>query len=169
MLVRAETLRDIGGIEAIRDALIDDCALARKFKANGPIWLGLTQRVRSIRSYPAWSDIARMVSRSAYAQLGYSPVQLAGAVLALLLTFLVPPVAALAGSGYAPLFGLAAWATMALIFVPTLRIYGISPWGGVALPAIAFAYLMFTLHSALQSARGKGGSWKGRFQAGRAR
>jgi hopene-associated glycosyltransferase HpnB len=169
MLVRADTLRDIGGIAAIRDALIDDCALARKFKAKGPIWLGLTDRVRSIRSYPRWSDIARMVSRSAYAQLGYSPLQLAGTVLALVLTFMVPPVAALMGGEYASLFGLTAWATMALLFVPTLRLYGVSRWLGVALPAIAFAYMMFTINSAIQSVRGKGGLWKGRFQAARAK
>ena len=167
MLVRADTLRDVGGIAAIRDSLIDDCALARKFKAKGPIWLGLTQRVTSIRSYPRWGDIAQMVSRSAYAQLGYSPIQLAGAVLALVLTFVIPPVAALAGSGYARLFGLGAWATMALLFLPTLRIYGISPFYGLALPAMAFAYLTFTLDSAFQSIRGKGGFWKGRFQATR--
>jgi hopene-associated glycosyltransferase HpnB len=169
VLVRADTLRDIGGIEAIRDALIDDCALARKFKAKGPIWLGLTDRVASIRSYPGWSDMARMVSRSAYAQLGYSLLQLAAAVLALVLVFVVPPVAALTGSGYAFLFGLGAWATMAVLFMPTLRIYGISPLGAVALPAIGVSYLMFTLNSALQSIRGKGGLWKGRFQAMRAK
>jgi hopene-associated glycosyltransferase HpnB len=165
MLVRAGALRDVGGIAAVRDALIDDCALARKFKAKGPIWLGLTDRVRSIRSYPRWSDIARMVSRSAYAQLGYSPMRLAGTVLALALTFMVPPAAALAGGEYASLFGLAAWATMALLFAPTLRFYGVSPWLGVALPAIGLAYLIFTLNSAIQSVRGKGGLWKGRFQA----
>jgi hopene-associated glycosyltransferase HpnB len=169
MLVRADALRDIGGIAAIRNALIDDCALARKFKAKGPIWLGLTDRVRSIRSYPRWSDIARMVSRSAYAQLGYSPMRLAGTVLGLVLTFVVPPAAALLGSGYASLFGLAAWATMALLFVSTLRVYGVSPWLGVALPAIGLAYLIFTLNSAIQSVRGKGGLWKGRFQAVRAK
>jgi len=167
MLVRAETLRDIGGIEAIRDSLIDDCALARKVKAKGPIWLGLTHRIASIRSYPHWADIAQMVSRSAYAQLGYSPVQLAGAVLAMVVTFVVPPVAALAGTGYVRLFGLGAWAIMALLFLPTLRIYRISPLWGAALPAMAFAYLMFTLDSALQSIRGRGGLWKGRFQAAR--
>jgi hopene-associated glycosyltransferase HpnB len=169
MLVRADTLRDIGGIAAIRDALIDDCALARKLKAKGPIWLGLTDRVTSIRSYPRWSDIARMVSRSAYAQLRYSPVILAATALALVVTFTVPPVAALMGGEYASLFGLMAWATMALLFAPTLRFYGVSPWLGIALPAIAFAYLMFTLNSAIQSARGQGGLWKGRFQATRAR
>jgi len=169
MLVRADVLRDIGGIEAIRDSLIDDCALARKFKAKGPIWLGLTHRVSSIRSYPRWADIARMVSRSAYAQLGYSPVQLAGAVLGLVVTFVVPPVAALAGAGYARLFGLGAWTIMTLLFLPTLRMYRISSLCAVALPAMAFAYLMFTLDSAFQSTRGKGGFWKGRFQGTRAK
>jgi len=169
MLVRADALRDAGGIEAIRDSLIDDCALARRLKAKGPIWLGLTERVASIRSYPRWADMARMVSRSAYAQLGYSPLQLAGTVLAMVLAFAVPPVAALAGSGNTRLFGIGAWAIMAMLFRPTLRMYRISPLGGVALPAIAFAYLIFTIDSALQSMRGKGGLWKGRFQAVRAK
>jgi hopene-associated glycosyltransferase HpnB len=167
ILVHADALQDIGGIETIRDALIDDCALARKLKSKGPIWLGLTDRVLSIRSYPKWSDIAQMVSRSAYAQLGYSPIQLAGTVAAMSLTFLVPPVAALAGSYYASLAGLMTWAIMALLFAPTLRMYGVPRWRAVALPAIAFSYLMFTLDSAWQSIRGKGGFWKGRFQAAR--
>ena len=47
-------------------------------KKQGPIWLGLTDRVQSIRPYPHWDDIRRMVARSAYAQLGYSPLLLAG-------------------------------------------------------------------------------------------
>jgi hopene-associated glycosyltransferase HpnB len=167
ILVHASSLQDIGGIETIRDALIDDCALARKLKTRGPIWLGLTERVQSIRSYPNWSDIAQMVSRSAYAQLGYSLIQLAGTVVAMSLTFLVPPVAALAGSYYASLAGLMTWAIMALLFAPTLRMYGVPRWRAVTLPAIAFSYLMFTLDSAWQSVRGKGGFWKGRFQAAR--
>jgi hopene-associated glycosyltransferase HpnB len=169
MLAHAGALQEIGGIAAIRGALIDDCALARKLKTRGPIWLGLTERVASIRSYPNWSDIAQMVSRSAYAQLGYSLIQLAGAVLSMTLVFVVPPVAALTGSVYASLFGLTAWAIMALLFIPTLRMYRIPHWSAIALPAIAFSYLMFTLNSAWQSIRGKGGFWKGRFQAARAK
>jgi hopene-associated glycosyltransferase HpnB len=168
MLLRADKLRDAGGLEAIRAALIDDCALARRLKAEGPIWLGLTERVTSIRSYPGFADVARMVSRSAYAQLRYSPLLLAATVCAMALTFLVPPLAALAGSGNTRLLGIAAWALMAVLFAPTLRLYRISPLVGLALPAIALAYLLFTIDSALQSMRGKGGLWKGRFQAARA-
>jgi hopene-associated glycosyltransferase HpnB len=169
ILVHAPSLQGLGGIGAIRDALIDDCALARKLKTKGTIWLGLTERVKSIRSYPNWSDIAQMVSRSAYAQLGYSLIRLAGTVAAMLLTFVVPPVAAVAGSHPASVAGLAAWAIMALLFVQTLRMYGIPRWSAIALPVIASVYLMFTLNSAWQSIRGKGGFWKGRFQAARAK
>jgi hopene-associated glycosyltransferase HpnB len=168
-LVRADKLEEAGGIDAIRDALIDDCALARRLKTKGPIWLGLTERITSIRGYPGWGDVARMVSRSAYAQLHYSVLLLAGTVVAMALTFLVPPVAAIAGSGATRLAGIAAWVLMALLFYPTLRLYKLFPLGGVALPGIALAYLMFTIDSALQSMRGQGGLWKGRFQAARAK
>ena len=91
MLVRADALRAAGGIDVIRDALIDDCALAGAMKKQGPIWLGLTDRVVSIRPYTTWGDIRRMVARSAYAQLNYSPLQLIGCVAGLILTYLVPP------------------------------------------------------------------------------
>ncbi len=165
MLVRADALRQAGGIAIIRDALIDDCALAAKMKAQGPIWLGLTDRVRSIRPYPGLSDLRRMVSRSAYAQLRYSPLLLAATVLGMLLTYLVPPLMALFGSGLARWLGLAAWGVMALAFQPTLRFYRLSPLWGLALPGIALLYMIYTLDSAYQHARGRGGAWKGRVQA----
>jgi hopene-associated glycosyltransferase HpnB len=165
MLVRAGALRAAGGIEIIRDALIDDCALARELKKQGPIWLGLTDRSRSIRPYASWGDIRRMVARSAYAQLNYSPLILAGTVAGLALTYLVPPFMALFASGWAQLCGIAAWALMALAFQPTLRFYRLSPLWGTALPAISFLFMLYTLDSAYQYAAGKGGSWKGRVQA----
>ncbi|HLH96288.1 MAG TPA: glycosyltransferase [Xanthobacteraceae bacterium] len=166
MLVKTSALAKAGGIDVIRNALIDDCALARSLKAHGPIWLGLTQRAHSIRRYPGLSDIRHMVARSAYAQLNYSPAILAGVVAGMALTYLAPPLFALLGSGPASAMGLAAWALMAIAFQPTLRFYAVSPLWGVALPAIAFCYTLFTLDSALQYARGQGGLWKGRVQAG---
>jgi hopene-associated glycosyltransferase HpnB len=169
MLIRADALRRAGGIEAIRDALIDDCALAKRLKAEGSIWLGLTTRVTSIRSYPHWRDIAAMVSRSAYAQLDYSPLRLAGTVAAMTLVYLVPPVLALTASGTAFLFAVSAYAIMAILYQPVLRLYRLSPLWGFALPAVAFVYVLFTVQSALASRRGRGGLWKGRFQAARAK
>jgi hopene-associated glycosyltransferase HpnB len=165
MLVRADTLRAAGGIAAIRNALIDDCALAGALKRQGPIWLGLTDRAHSIRAYPDFADIRRMVARSAYAQLRYSPLILAGVVAGMVLTYLAPPVLALFGSGPARIMGLAAWLLMGLALQPTLRFYRVSPLWGIALPAIAFCYTLFTLDSGLQYWRGKGGLWKGRVQA----
>ena len=165
MLVRADALRAAGGIEIIRDALIDDCALARELKKQGPIWLGLTDRSRSIRPYASWDDIRRMVARSAYAQLRYSPLVLTGCIVGMALTYLVPPFMALFASGWGQVLGIAAWALMALAFQPTLRFYRLSPLWGVALPAISFLFMLYTLDSAYQFAVGKGGSWKGRVQA----
>ena len=165
MLVRADTLRKAGGIEVIRDALIDDCALAKALKAHGPIWLGLTERVRSIRPYPAFADIRRMVARSAYAQLRYSPLLLAGTAAGMALTYLAPPLVAMFGLGTARVVAGITWVLMAIAFQPTLRFYGVSPFWGFVLPLIALKYMIFTLDSAYQYMRGRGGSWKGRVQA----
>ena len=165
MLVRRDALDAAGGIEAIRGALIDDCALARSLKPQGPIRLSLTDRVRSIRGYATAQDIRRMVARSAYAQLGYSPLLLAATVAGLALVYLAPVLLALFGHGLAQGLGLVAWAVMASAFQPILRFYRLSPLWGPFLPAIALAYMAFTLDSAYQYARKRGGLWKGRVQS----
>ena len=165
MLARRDALHAAGGIEGIRGALIDDCALAASLKRQGPIRLSLTDRVRSIRGYPDFQDIRRMVSRSAYAQLRYSPVLLAGMVIGMALTYLAPVAFTLFGHGIAQVLGLVTWVLMAIAFQPTLRFYRLSPLWGLALPAIALVYLAFTLDSAYQHALGRGGMWKGRAQA----
>jgi hopene-associated glycosyltransferase HpnB len=165
MLVERRALLRAGGVGAIRGALIDDCALAAVMKKEGPIWLGLTERVRSLRPYPHVSDIRRMVARSAYAQLRYSPLLLAGTVVAMGLTYIAPPVITVFGTPPAQGIAAAAWGLMALAFQPALRLYGLSPIWGAALPLIALAYLAFNLDSAYQHGRGRGGMWKGRAQA----
>jgi hopene-associated glycosyltransferase HpnB len=165
MLVKSGALRRAGGVESIRGALIDDCSLARAMKAVGPIWLGLTQRVRSIRRYETFDDVKRMIARSAYAQLNYSPILLLATTLGMALTFLAGPLLALFGDGTARVLGALSWALMALAFQPMLRFYRVSPLWGVALPAIGLAYMIYTLDSAYRYARGEGGRWKGRVQA----
>jgi hopene-associated glycosyltransferase HpnB len=165
MLVRYDALNAAGGIEAIRGALIDDCALGKRLKTIGPIWLGLTERVHSLRPYADVGEIRRMVARTAYDQLGYSPLLLAGTIAGMALIYVAPPLLALAGSGATRLLAAAAWALMTLSFVPIVRFYRRSLLWALALPAIAFAYMVFTLDSAYQHARGRGGLWKGRVQA----
>ncbi|MBX9665156.1 glycosyltransferase [Novosphingobium sp.] len=165
MLVRRTSLEQAGGIAAIRGALIDDCTLGALLKQQGPVWLGLTRRSRSIRPYRGFSPVAAMISRSAYAQLRYSPLLLAGTVLGMALVYLVPPALALFADGLARWLGLVAWAIMAITFQPMLRFYRRSPFWGVALPGIAAFYLGCTMLSAWQHLRGRGGMWKGRAQA----
>jgi hopene-associated glycosyltransferase HpnB len=171
MLVRRTALEAAGGIEAIRGALIDDCALGRLVKARlasggGGVWLGLTTRARSLRPYQGLADIWRMVARSAFDQLHYSHVLLAGTLAGMVLLYLLPPAAALGyplhGDAWAALFGLAAWLLMAGLYAPTLRLYGMGWLRGLLLPAAGVLYAAMTLDSALRHWRGAGGAWKGR-------
>ncbi len=165
MLLRADALARAGGIAVIRGALIDDCSLANVMKAQGPIWLGLTHRVRSIRVSGTMSDIHTMISRSAYAQLRYSPILLALTLIGMGLTYWAPPLIGLFGEGATRGLALAAWALMAVSFWPILRFYGLSPLWAPALPVIATGYMAFTFSSAFQHLLGRGGRWKGRYQA----
>jgi hopene-associated glycosyltransferase HpnB len=163
ILVRREVLRRIGGVEAIRGEIIDDCALGRAAKEGGPIWLGLSSETRSLRPYPALGDIWRMVVRSAYAQLGYSPLVLLATVLGLALAFVAPVAISFSGTESATL-GVVAWATMVLAFLPTLRFYERSPAWAPLLPLIAVVYMVATIDSARRYRLGRGGEWKGRIQ-----
>ena len=165
MLVRRDALEAAGGLAAIHSALIDDCALAALLKRQGPIWLGLTRRVLSLRPYPALADIRRMVVRSAYAELRYSPARLVGTVLGMALIYLAPPLLAIFAGGPAQMLATAAWALMVLAFLPMLLFYRRSPLWGLTLPLIAAIYTWFTVESAIEHRRGRGGAWKGRFQA----
>ncbi|MET7886913.1 glycosyltransferase [Streptomyces avermitilis] len=156
--------------DAIRHAVIDDVALARAVKGDGGhIWLGLADRVDSVRPYPRLHDLWRMVSRSAYAQLRHSPLLLVGTVLGLVLVYLVPPGALFVGLavGSAPtaVTGGIAWLVMAGTYLPMLRYYRQPLWLAPLLPVTAFLYLLMTVDSAVQHYRGRGAAWKGRTYA----
>jgi len=165
MLVRPEALAAAGGLAAIRDALIDDCALAALLKRQGPIWLGLTQSVRSLRTYPGFADIEKMVARSAYAELDYSPLRLASVVISMIVVFMAPLAITLSGSVPAASLGLISYILMVRAYMPSLRYYGAPRALALALPLIAACYTWFTILSALQHRSGRGGAWKGRYQA----
>ena len=165
MLVRRDALEQAGGVAAIRSALIDDCTLGALMKRQGPIRLELGSRAWSLRPYEDMEEIGRMVSRSAYAQLNYSPWLLAGTVAGMLLLYVMPIGFALFGSGWARPAGGLTWALMALAYAPTLRWYRASALWAFALPWIGLFYTRFTIQSAIDTWRGKGGVWKGRSQA----
>ncbi|WHM34419.1 glycosyltransferase [Streptomyces sp. BPPL-273] len=170
VLLRTETAERARIPEAIRHAVIDDVALARAVKgAGGRVWLGLAERVDSVRPYPRLGDLWRMVSRSAYAQLRHNPLVLAGTVAGLVLVYLVPPLAVVVGAARgetaAALLGGAAWLVMAGTYAPMLRHYRQPLWLAPLLPFTAFLYLLMTVDSAVRHYRGRGAAWKGRTYA----
>ncbi|MEV8455941.1 glycosyltransferase [Streptomyces sp. NPDC052095] len=156
--------------ESIRQAVIDDVSLARAVqRSGGRIWLGLAERVDSVRPYPRLGDLWRMVARSAYAQLRHSPPLLVGTVLGLALVYLAPPLALAAGltagDPVAAWAGGLAWAVMAGTYLPMLHYYRQSPWWAPLLPFTAVLYLLMTVDSAVRHYRGRGAAWKGRTYA----
>ncbi|OUL35344.1 glycosyl transferase family 2 [Nostoc sp. T09] len=173
ILIRKQALERIGGIAAIRQALIDDCALAKAVKGTGGqgrIWLGLSALTRSLRPYTTLDTVWDMVARTAYTQLNYSPLLLVGTVVAMTLIYLIPPVAAilggLTGNWVIALTGLSAWLLMTLAYFPTIRFYKCPAWLAFCLPAIAFLYTLMTIDSAIRHWQGRGGAWKGRVYPG---
>jgi len=162
VLIRPEALRRMGGIEAIRGELIDDCALAAAVKrTGGRLWLGLSDRTHSIRPYPRFSDIRQMIARTAFTQLRYSAALLAGTVAGMFLLYMLPVVAAFRGS----VFGTAAWLLMAALYVPLVRFYGQPVWTAALLPFAGLFHTAATVESAVRYWTGRGGAWKGRHQA----
>ncbi|WP_430541625.1 glycosyltransferase [Streptomyces malaysiensis] len=170
VLLRREAAERAGVPEAIRQSVIDDVALARVVKRpGGRIWLGLADRVDSVRPYPRLGELWRMVSRSAYTQLRHNPLLLLVTVAGLAVVYLVPPAAVAAGAltgRPAPLaMGAAAWALMAGTYIPMLRYYRQTLWLAPLLPLTALLYLLMTVDSAVRHHLGQGAAWKGRSYA----
>ena len=165
MLLRPAALERIGGLQAIRSEIIDDCALARAIKGSGgAIWLGLTRTAHSTRSYGTFSEVGRLISRTAFSQLRHSYALLLATLAGLTLTYLAPPLLLATGDRLAVAFGAAAWFLMSIAYLPMVRFYALSPLWSLSLPAVALFYGAATAHSALQYALRRGGRWKGRAQ-----
>jgi hopene-associated glycosyltransferase HpnB len=168
MLVRRSALEEAGGIESIRAELIDDCSLAARIKHRGtgrhPIRLDVAARSVSLRPYDSWREIWNMIARTAFTQLHYSPLLLAGTLAGMTIIYLMPPVAALVlGPQGWPAW--IAWAAMCCAYAPMLSYYRRSPLWAPFLPLVALFYVGATFASAVRYWRGKGGQWKSRVQA----
>jgi hopene-associated glycosyltransferase HpnB len=162
VLIRREALQRIGGIEAIKNSLIDDVALAKAVKKSGAIFLGHSALAASIRPYPTFADIWDMITRTAFTQLRHSPVLLALTLLGLSVVWLAPAAAILCMRGWPFGFGLAAFGLAVVSYMPTLARYGRNRLWALALPLIALFYMAATLGSALNYWRGQGARWKSR-------
>jgi hopene-associated glycosyltransferase HpnB len=166
ILLRTDRLRALGGFAALRGALIDDCTLAKEVKrSGGSTWVGLSHAVKSHRAYGRLSEFWRMVERTAFTQLGYSPFLLAGTTTAMLALFWVPWAALIFGRGLTRLLGLLAVGTMAATYAPVVRFHGLPRWRIFTLSAASFLYLLMTWSSAWRYWHGQRSEWKGRIYA----
>jgi hopene-associated glycosyltransferase HpnB len=160
ILVEAHALERIGGFASLRDALIDDCTLAARVKAQGfATWIGLTRSARSVRRYDTLAAVWNMVARSAFTQLRHSWLLLLVLTAIFVAAFWLPAIC---------LFSAARWpAVLALIammasYVPILRFYRLPVAWAAVLPVIATLFLAMTWSSAWRWRFGEGPAWKGR-------
>jgi hopene-associated glycosyltransferase HpnB len=165
VLLRIAALDRAGGLEKIRGEIIDDCSLARLVKQNGGrLWLGLAEDSRSLRRYESFAAIEHMISRTAFRQLNHSALLLAGTILAMLLTYLAPPLLLLSGAAIPIVLGALAYLLMTVTYLGMVRYYRLHSLWALSLPLAALFFVGATIHSAMKYWMGAGGEWKGRVQ-----
>jgi len=165
MLIRPAALERIGGLAAIRQEIIDDCALARGVKrSGGRIWLGAAIDTRSLRPYESFGEIERMIARTAFNQLHHSAWLLLGTVVVMLMLYILPLALMVSGSPLPGAIGAVAFALMSAAYLPMVRFYGPTRLWALTLPFAGMFYTAATVHSAIKYWRGRGGEWKGRAQ-----
>jgi hypothetical protein len=166
ILLRRSALERIGGLATIRGEVIEDCAMARAVKrTGGGLWTGLTRKSVSLRTYTSFTEIQDLIARTAFTQLGYSGLALAGTLAGMFVTYLLPMILTFSAQAVVWRLGLAAWALMAITYLPTVKFYRMSPVWAAALPLAAVFYTYATWVSAVRYWPGRGGQWKGRAQA----
>lgn len=165
MLIRPEALARAGGIESIRQHVIDDCTLARIVKGSGgKLYLGVSNLTTSIRRYESFTHIGRLISRTAFSQLHHSVLLLLGTLCGLTIVYVLPFALTLFAPPVPMVLGMIAWAGMTICYSPTVRFYGLKPYWSLTLPLVALFYIGATVWSAIQFWSNKGGKWKGRVQ-----
>lgn len=163
ILLETRIIREIGGFDSFKDALIDDCTLARKVKRRGErIWIGLTRSATSVRNYDGLGKICNMVARTAFTQLGYSTFALVLCTLLMGLGFIVPLAGLTVGNPTAAVFSGAALLVMTASYFPTIRFYGLPPAWSLTLPIAGALFLAMTWTSAVRHWKGERSMWRGR-------
>ncbi|MSR15238.1 MAG: glycosyltransferase [Gammaproteobacteria bacterium] len=163
ILIRTDMLKRIGGVAALRGALIDDCTLARLVKSHGGrTWLGLSHDVVAIRPYGDLTTIWNMVARTAFTQLRYSTALLFVCTVLMVLTFAIPMSGLLAAEPATAILAATTLAMMLITYLPVLTYYRRSLLWLPTLPIAAALYLAMTWTSAIRYWRGERSCWKNR-------
>ena len=165
ILCKSEVFSKVNLYEQIKDKVIDDCNIAKKIKEKGNIWLGLTEKVCSRRCYTNLSEIWKMVSRTAYEQLSFSPLYLCLSILGMCIIYLYPVLALFFFEEIQiSLFLLNILTILILVisFRPTVNFYKLTSFYYFSLPFASLIYMMMTFTSAFNFHLKKGNVWKGR-------
>jgi len=164
VLVRTDTLVELGAFSRWAGALIDDCTLASHVKAAGlGLRLYVSDDVTSIRHYDRLGRFWRMVTRTAYTQLAYSPLLLVATTLVMLVVFLGPIFALFLSDGrFGAAMGVVALVAMTADFWPVSRFYKTPVAWRATLPVAASLFLAMTWHSAINYYAGTRATWKAR-------
>ena len=165
ILCKSEVFSKVNLYEQIKDKVIDDCNIAKKIKEKGNIWLGLTEKVCSRRCYKNLSEIWKMVSRTAYEQLRFSPLYLCFSILGMCIIYLYPLLALFFFEEIQiSLFLLNILTILILVisFRPTVNFYKLPYFYYFSLPFVSLIYMMMTFTSAFNFHFRKGNVWKGR-------
>ena len=165
ILCKSEVFSKVNLYEQIKDKVIDDCNIAKKIKEKGNIWLGLTEKVCSRRCYTNLSEIWKMVSRTAYEQLSFSPLYLCLSILGMCIIYLYPVLALFFFEEIQiSLFLLNILTILILVisFRPTVNFYKLPSFYYFSLPFASLIYMMMTFTSAFNFHFRKGNVWKGR-------
>lgn len=163
ILLHTHILDEIGGFSVLKDALIDDCTLALRVKAQGiKTWIGLTHSARSIRPYQGLQEIWRMVARTGFTQLRYSAGLLMLCTVLMAIAFWAPLAGLFNPDPRVKFLAVVAFLFMLLSYLPILKFYGRSWLWALALPFTGTLYLAMTWSSALRYWRSERAQWKNR-------
>lgn len=165
VLIRRSVLQEIGGLESIRDRVIDDLALARAAKdAGAACWMGLDPDLQSIRVYGSFGDVGALVTRTAFEQLGRSYLLVPIVLIGLLVLFAGPLALTIAGAAMLDPW-MAGPAFVALLlqtahYLPAVQYLDVAAGFALTLPLAALAYGWMTLLSAWRHLTGKRVPWR---------
>ena len=166
ILCKSEIFRQKNWYESIKDKVIDDCNIAKIIKNRGRIWLGLTNLVKSRRTYQNLNEIWKMVSRTAFEQLNFSITILIICCLGMLIIYLTPyiflVISFLVLEKELMIINLSTICLITLAFSPVMKFYKVSKKYLVFIPFFSFLFITMTCSSAINHYSKKGNKWKGR-------
>jgi hypothetical protein len=158
LAVDADALARCGGFAAVADAVLDDIALMRAVKAAGGRGVVADgSALATCRMYRGWAEVRAGYEKSLWSATG-SPAAAAGVAALLGWMFLLPPLAALAGSRA----GLLGYAAGVLGRVVTARHSGGRAWPDPLAHPVSVGALLLLLGRSWRARRAGRLEWKGR-------